>query len=240
MSALITVENVSSRYGEFQILHDVNFGVERATVHGLIGPNGAGKSTLLDVMTGSHPPFEGNVFYDGKDVSRRAPHEVARMGVRRTFQHPRLCWSWSLLENVMMGAPSEEPASLKADLAMTALRRVGLGALAMQQADRADGVTQLKTQIARCLIASPRVLILDEPSAGMDGRERTHLGALLLELASDGVTVLLVAHDLPLIRSCAHTVTVINAGKLIAHASAEAALADPRVRAAYLGVAAHA
>jgi ABC-type branched-subunit amino acid transport system ATPase component len=236
-SALIRVEQVSSRYGQFQILNEVSFGIEARTVHGLIGPNGAGKSTLLDVLSGSHVPFKGRVMFDGRDISRTSAHEVARLGLRRTFQHPRLCWNWSLLENVMMGdATSRDGTERKAARASSALQRVGIGAQALQRADRVDGVTQLRAQIARCLIAAPRVLALDEPSAGMDRRQRNELAALLLALTQEGVTVLLVAHDLPLIRACARTVTVINAGRLIAQAPAHEALEDPTVRSAYLGM----
>jgi branched-chain amino acid transport system ATP-binding protein len=237
----IRVEDVSSRYGQFQILTKVSFDIAARQVHGLIGPNGAGKSTLLDVISGSHPPFQGRVVFEGRDISRTAPHQVARLGLRRTFQHPRLCWNWSLLENVMMGASViDESAEGKAARGYAALQRVGLGNQALQRADRVDGVTQIRAQIARCLVGEPRVLALDEPSAGMDRRQRGELTALLLELTERGVTVLLVAHDLALIRACAKTVTVINAGRLIAHAPTQRALDDPSVRSAYLGVVADA
>ncbi|HVZ42872.1 MAG TPA: ATP-binding cassette domain-containing protein [Ramlibacter sp.] len=237
MNPLIRVESVSSRYDEFQILHGVSFDVERATIHGLIGPNGAGKSTLIDVMTGSHRPTGGRVLFEGVDTSRAQPHAVARMGLRRTFQHPRLCWSWTLLENVMIGAAvADEPQDAKADRAQAALARLGLGEASLRTAQRADGVTQLKTQIARCLVASPRVLVLDEPSAGMDRREREQFAALLVSLSHEGMTIVLVAHDLPLIRSCTSMLSVINTGRLIANAPTAEALADREVRAAYLGV----
>lgn len=237
----IAIEGISSRYGQFQILTAVSFTIEPHTVHGLIGPNGAGKSTLLDVMTGSHPPVAGRVMFEGRDISRMAPHEVARMGVRRTFQHPRLCWSWSLLENVIMGCSgATHLIGDKAARAATALERVGLRKQVLARADRVDGVTQLRTQIARCLVAEPRVLALDEPSAGMDRHQRRELIELLRDLAQSGVTIVLVAHDLPLIRGCAKTVTVLNAGRLIAHAPARGALDDPVVRSAYLGIVADA
>jgi branched-chain amino acid transport system ATP-binding protein len=236
-STLIRVDDVSARYGQFQILTDVGFDIEAGTVHGLIGPNGAGKSTLLDVISGSHRPFKGRVMFDGRDLSRMAPNAVARFGLRRTFQHPRLCWNWSLFENVMMGdATAEDSLARRVARAQAALARVGLAGVTLERADRVDGVTQLRAQIARCLVAAPRVLALDEPSAGMDRIQRSGLANLLRELVAEGVTILLVAHDLALIRACAKTVTVISAGRLIAHAPTHEALDDKSVRAAYLGV----
>jgi len=138
---------------------------------------------------------------------------------------------------VMMGdANAKDPLARRVARARAALDRVGLTGQTLERADRVDGVSQLRAQIARCLVAAPRVLALDEPSAGMDRVQRSELATLLRDLVAEGVTVLLVAHDLALIRACAKTVTVINAGRLIAHAPTHEALDDKTVRAAYLGV----
>jgi ABC-type branched-subunit amino acid transport system ATPase component len=235
---MVAVEDISAGYKQFVALKKVGFEVQPASIHGIIGPNGAGKSTLIDVITGSHAPSRGRVVYDGQDVSRLRPFRVARLGLRRTFQHPRLCWEWTVLENVLSGISSSQgSAKERQELAMEALRRVGIVEVAQERSSRTDGVTQLRTQIARCLVARPMVLALDEPSAGMDELQSASLAAMLEGLRRSGVTVLLVAHDLSLIRACTNRVTVLNFGELIADGETDAVLALPSVRSAYMGLA---
>jgi branched-chain amino acid transport system ATP-binding protein len=233
---VISVDRVSASYRQFSALKNVSFEIAPSSIHGIIGPNGAGKSTLIDVLTGSHRPSAGRVAYAGKDLSRMKPFEVARLGLRRTFQHPRLCWDWSVLENVMAGVAAESGRTRGAtEVAFDALRCVGIAEVAHEAASRTDGVTQLRTQIARCLASKPQVLALDEPSAGMDEHQSAALGSMLEELRASGVTVLLVAHDLSLIRAATSRVTVLNFGELIADGDTEEVLAMPAVRAAYMG-----
>jgi ABC-type branched-subunit amino acid transport system ATPase component len=231
----LTVDRVSVAYGEFRALQDLTFAAAGSAVHALIGPNGAGKSTLLDVMTGFHPPVSGAVHFRGHKISALAPFKVARLGIRRTFQRPRLSWDWSLTENVAIGADPALTPAVRLDKAYVALRKVGLGARAEQRARDSDGVTQLRAQVARCIVADPHVLMLDEPSAGMDDGQRGELGALLQELTASAVTVLLVAHDLALIRRCASRVTVLASGELIADGGVSEVLDRDEVRRVYLG-----
>lgn len=235
VESTLVVDGVSVVYGEFQALRNVSFSLAAATVHALIGPNGAGKSTLLDVMTGFHPPVSGAVWFGRHRISTLAPFKVARHGIRRTFQRPRLIWGWSLIENVAVGAdPTLAPAA-RLDRAAAALAKVGLGPRAWQSARNSDGVTQLRTQVARCIVAEPRVLMLDEPSAGMDDSQRAELVTLLQELGGAGATVLLVAHDLALIRRCASRATVLASGELIADGRVAEVLDRDEVRRVYLG-----
>ena len=175
--------------------------------------------------------------YAGRNISHMRPYEVARIGVRRTFQHPRLCWEWTLLENVMIAAPSARRGLSIRDRSLAVLEELGIGDLADERASNTDGVTQLRTQIARCLVADPRILALDEPSAGMDDMQSAALAHLLRTVAGAGVAVILIAHDLTLIRSAAAVVTVLSSGELIADGPTAQVLALPEVRAAYMGAA---
>lgn len=233
---ILSVQRVGAGYRQFRALHDVSFDIPPGIVHGIIGPNGAGKSTLIDVMTGFHRPNSGVVRYAAVDLARTRPYRVARLGVRRTFQHPRLCWQWSVLDNVMSGAGPESGRDAVRDRARAALERVGIAGAADEPCGSTDGVTQLRTQIARCLVASPTVLLLDEPSAGMDDAQAATLAELLRGLCDAGMTVLLVAHDLSLIRSTCARVTVLNFGELIADGETDDVLARPAVLSAYMGV----
>jgi ABC-type branched-subunit amino acid transport system ATPase component len=231
---MLSVQGVSAGYMQFAALKDVSFEVAPSSIHGIIGPNGAGKSTLIDVMTGSHPPTKGRVMYDSQDVSRMKPFRVARLGLRRTFQHPRLCWDWTVLDNVMSGTSAHRD-SANVHIATQALARVGIADSALQPASQTDGVTQLRIQMARCLVANPSVIALDEPSAGMDEHQSQALAELLLTLRDSGITVLLVAHDLSLIRATTSRITVLHFGELIADGQTQAVLELPAVRSAYMG-----
>jgi branched-chain amino acid transport system ATP-binding protein len=251
MSSTLTVRSVGHSFGGLTALSDVTLDVEAGSVTGLIGPNGAGKSTLFRVIGGSIKPDTGQVLLDGEDITREAPHEVAMRGLMRTFQVSRPLKELSVLDNVRAGtfrvgrsgalgvlfglrsARREEAESTRR--AMAALDELGL-------ADRADAFPgqltggQLRMlEIARVLAAQPRVLMLDEPAAGLTRTETDALEAVLVGLRSRGLTCVLIEHDVELVfRLCDH-VTVLQSGRVVASGPPEDVRADPTVRAAYLG-----
>jgi branched-chain amino acid transport system ATP-binding protein len=236
---------VSVRFGGVQALYDVDIEVPRGTVTGLIGPNGAGKTTLFDVLCGLQRPDAGSVFLGERNVTRRGPDTRARLGLARTFQRLELFWSLTAADNVRVGAESSvqwwrwshirrrdharaDPAAL--------LRRVGLP----EEAD-AVPVDTLTTdqarlvELARALAIEPDVLLLDEPGSGLDAPEVAALGDLLVELAAEGMAILLVEHDMELVMRVCTRLHVLDAGQLIASGTPGEVRADPTVQDAYLG-----
>jgi branched-chain amino acid transport system ATP-binding protein len=251
MSSTLTVRSVGHSFGGLSALSEVDLDVEAGSVTGLIGPNGAGKSTLFRVIGGSITPDTGQVLLDGEDITGQAPHRVAMRGLMRTFQVSRPLKELSVLDNVRAGtfrvgrsgalgvlfglrsARREEEESTRR--AMSALDELGL-------ADRADAFPgqltggQLRMlEIARVLAAQPRVLMLDEPAAGLTRGETDALEEVLVGLRNRGLTCVLIEHDVELVfRLCDH-VTVLQSGRVVASGPPADVRADPAVRAAYLG-----
>ena len=238
MALLDTVE-VSVRFGGLQALDDVSIGVEAGHVTGLIGPNGAGKTTLFNVMTGLQAPNAGRVVLDGRDLTGLKPHRRARLGMGRTFQRLETFGTLSVRENVLVAseirAAWSRDKSDDGDSVDEIIERIGLQSVAGERVDRLPTGTARLVEVARALASKPRVLLLDEPSSGLNESETTELGALLKELASSGLGVLLVEHDMSFVMgACAH-IHVLDFGRLIAAGEPKTIQADPAVRAAYLG-----
>ncbi|MHB8681240.1 MAG: ATP-binding cassette domain-containing protein [Acidimicrobiales bacterium] len=234
--AELTVHDVSVRFGGVRALDGVSLEVPAGAVTGLIGPNGAGKTTLFDVVTGLRRPERGGVRLDGVDITRLAPHQRARRGVSRTFQRLELFGTLTARENVQMAAETagrRGPAALA--LAGELLERAGLSAVADTPADLLPTGLARLLELARALATDPSVLLLDEPSAGLDGEETDALGRLLSGLAEAGLAVLLVEHDMQLVMSTSHRVVVLDAGTVIARGEPAEVRADPAVQQAYLG-----
>ncbi len=240
-----------------QALLEVSIPVHEGAVSGLIGPNGAGKTTLFDVLTGLRRPDSGRVVFGGRDITRLGTHRRAKLGLARTFQRLELFWSLSVEENVLVGAEADlrwwrsgksgngHSSVLPgvADLTATSRReevsalldKVGLSGLGDAQVGSLPTGQARLVELARALATGPKVLLLDEPSSGLDDAESASLGKLLVELSSNGMAVLLVEHDMALLMKVCDTVTVLDAGNVIASGTPDQVRSDEAVRSAYLG-----
>ena len=237
--ALLEVEEVSVRFGGLQALSAVTIDVPENEVTGLIGPNGAGKTTLFNVITGLQPPTGGTVVLDGKDITTVKPHKRARLGIGRTFQRLETFSTLSVRDNVLVAAEMRKGWSREkfkpGVLADELIERIGLTSVAEERVDRLPTGTQRLVEMARALATKPRVVLLDEPSSGLNESETEDFSHLLLELAESGLAILLVEHDMGLVMSACHHIHVLDFGQIIAYGTPAEVQADPLVRAAYLG-----
>jgi branched-chain amino acid transport system ATP-binding protein len=238
---LLRVEHVSVRFGGVQALDDVSLSVRAGRVHGLIGPNGAGKTTLFNVITGLAKPAAGRVALDGRDITRTGPHRRARLGMARTFQRLELFSSLTVRENVQVAADTAKPIWRRQQEATfvvaSALARAGLDSVADERVEALPIGTARLVELARALATEPRILLLDEPASGLDSRDTSTLGELLVGLARDGLAVLLVEHDMSLVMTHCDSIDVMDRGRVIASGASDEVQSSPAVRDAYLGVA---
>ena len=237
--ALLEVGNVSVRVGGLQALDDVSVAVEAGHVTGLIGPNGAGKTTLFNVITGLQAPNAGLVFVGGDDITLAKPHQRARKGIGRTFQRLETFGTLSARDNILVAAEMRRSWSReKFDpnaLTDQVIEQVGLEGVASERVDALPTGTARLVEVARALATKPRVLLLDEPSSGLNEAETVSLGTLLRELSSEGIAVLLVEHDMSFVMGTCERIHVLDFGRIIAVGSPTEVQASPDVRAAYLG-----
>ena len=246
---MLSVESLSLSFGGVAAVSDISFQVRPGQVHAVIGPNGAGKTTLFNLISGVYLPTTGRVLLEGRDVTGRAPEALARLGVCRTFQNLQICMNMSAVENVMLGAHLHANASLWRGMlgltrrADTRLREAALALMThVGVADYRDAhATQLpfgalkRLEIARALAAKPRLLLLDEPAAGLNDSETREMTQLIRRIAGEGTTVLLVEHDMKLVMSISDHIVVLDQGRKLAEGTAAEVRANPAVIAAYLG-----
>ena len=250
-SPLLILDGVARHFGGVRAADAVSFGVTEGTIHGLIGPNGAGKTTVLNLISGLMPLTAGRISLAGTRLDTLPAYRIAALGVRRTFQNIRLFPVMSALDNVIVGQHTRRraglldrliyrPAALREerelrDRAVALLERVGLGGRAEQQARNLAYGEQRRLEIARALATNPRLLLHDEPAAGMPFTEMNDVMALVRSIAAEGRTVLLIEHNMELVMNLCDRITVLDFGRVIAEGTPAEVSANPDVIAAYLG-----
>jgi branched-chain amino acid transport system permease protein len=247
--ALMQVESAQRRFGGLMAVNNVSFEVRSGEILGLIGPNGAGKSTMFNLITGALPVNGGQIIFAGQDLTNAPQRQIARAGIARTFQHVKLRPRMTLLDNVLLGTYTRTRSgflsgALRLDRseegcaqheAMRQLDRVGLGERAFELAGNLPLGNQRVLEIARALAADPTLLVLDEPAAGLRQQEKIALAALLRELRAEGLTILLVEHDMTFVMGLVDRIVVMEFGCKLCEGDPRAVRNDPRVQEAYLG-----
>ncbi len=234
MSTLLSVDRIEKHFAGVTALAGVSLEVDRRSITSVIGPNGSGKTSLMNVITGFYPADAGAVALSGKRLTGLPPHRVARCGVARTFQHIRLFKELSVFDNVLVGAEQSSRSSARVRT-QDILRQAELAELNDLRADQLSYGHQRRLEIARAVAAQPKLLILDEPAAGMNPTEKAGLERYLRALRDDGLTLLLVEHDMGLVMGISDAIVALNFGRVIAAGSPSAVRHAPAVIEAYLG-----
>ena len=249
---MLVVEHLSVAFGGVRAVDDVSLAVAPGLVFSIIGPNGAGKTTLFNVISGLYRPERGRVRLAGEDVTGLAPEDLARRGLSRTFQNLQIFFRMSVLENVMVGRHRHETTGMFADLfhlpavgrqnritreaAAAALERVGLAAAAERPAGSLSFGDLKRLELARALASEPKLLLLDEPAAGCNAVETAGIAVVIRRLSRDGITVVLVEHDMRLVMNVSDRIHVLANGRTLAEGAGDEVRTNPAVIAAYLGI----
>ena len=245
---ILKVQNVNKRFGGLKALNEVNLEVEASTVHAIIGPNGAGKSTLLNTFVGRLTPDTGSVVFNGKSLLGIKPHQINQAGVSRVFQTPEIFTDLSLLENVMIPAFAKRDGAFTFNAwagirgeknvhgqAMDQLANVGLDGKADMLASQLSRGDKRRLELAMCLVQQPKLLLLDEPTAGMARADTNNTIELLKRISETGITMVVIEHDMHVVFSLAQKISVLAQGTVIAEDIPEKIKGNPKVQEAYLG-----
>lgn len=248
---VLEIKNITKNFGGITALTDVSFHIKEGEIHGLIGPNGAGKTTMFNLITSMFPPTTGEIKFFNEDITGIKPHKITSKGICRTFQNIRLFSQMTTIENVMAGAHSRShsgvfrsvfrPKSQRTEernireKAEELLELVGLSSFHNVVAENLAYGQQRRLEIARALASDPKLLLLDEPAAGMNETETAGLFDLIKQVQTRGVTVLIIEHDMPLVMKLCDHITVLNFGKKLAEGTPEEIQNNPAVIEAYLG-----
>lgn len=249
--SLLSLNNVTIRFGGLTAVDTVNLEVKQGEILALIGPNGAGKSTVFNLITGIYKPTEGEISLDGKSLAGIPTHKVAEMGITRTFQAIRLFTELSVLDNVKIGAHCRGKAGLfqaltripgmkreEADIEEKSLEALQFLDLAGKRDELAKNLSygeQRRLEIARALVSKPKILLLDEPAAGMNPQEKVVLMEMIRKIRDTGITIFLVEHDMKLVMGISERIAVLDYGKLIAAGLPQEVRSNKDVIEAYLG-----
>ncbi|MEF7614500.1 ABC transporter ATP-binding protein [Aquincola sp. MAHUQ-54] len=246
---MLEVRRLSKSFGGVKAVEDVSFTVRPGSVHSVIGPNGAGKTTLFNLISGVYTATRGEVLLDGRDVCGLGPDQLARLGMSRTFQNLQVCMNMTACENVLLGAHLRTRSSLIGGLlgrtrgddralrdeALALMQRVGVGAYADAHATQLSFGVLKRLEIARALAGRPRLLLLDEPAAGLNDTETHEITELVRGIAASGITVVLVEHDMKMVMNISDHILVLDYGRKLAEGTAAEVRRNPQVIAAYLG-----
>ncbi|MGH2268150.1 ABC transporter ATP-binding protein [Campylobacter taeniopygiae] len=249
---ILELKNITKSFGEVQAINETSFCIQKGEIFGLIGPNGAGKTTLFNIITGNYKPTSGEVFFQDQKISHLKPYEIVHLGIARTFQNIRLFSSMNVLENVIIGFNKQMKYSiLEAFLhlgrfskvekefnlkAYSILEELGIADLANEKATSLSYGQQRKVEIARAMATNPKLLLLDEPAAGMNSSESDELAELILKLREKyKISILLIEHDMKFVNQLCDKVLVLDYGRTIFEGKLSDAVEHKEVIAAYLG-----
>jgi branched-chain amino acid transport system ATP-binding protein len=249
---LLEVRKLTKVFGGLRAVNDVSFCITEGTIHSLIGPNGAGKTTLFNLITGLYVPTSGEIRFDGRNIAGTAPEKLARLGISRSFQNLQVCMNMTVIDNVMVGshltlgdsilhgmfrfAGASRKDEAVEQQAHRLMRFVGIDEFAEVMASEAPFGILKRLEIARAMATNPRLLLLDEPAAGLNQTEKVALEALIHDIAKSGITVVVVEHDMKMVMSLSDHIVVLVNGAKVADGSVGEVRSNPDVIAAYLGV----
>lgn len=251
MSSILSLKNITKKFGGLTAVNDLSMEVEEHTIHALIGPNGAGKTTATNMIEGVHAPTSGQIFFKDTEITHKQTHEIARLGIGRTFQNIKLYDTMTALENVMVGGHQLTKLGLTASVFnFPALRReeamlrekaeelldyVGLYGIRGELVKNLPYGNRKVLEVARALMTDPELLLLDEPAAGLNPSERASFIELLLKIYEKGITLFFIEHNMDVVMTVSQKITVVNFGAKIAEGTAVEIQNHPEVIKAYLG-----